>query len=302
MSKNKSPYSKTFGHGILDGYWNAFITAGTIGYGDMVVQSLPSRVVVILWITLSTIMFSMLTGTFTSVLSTLISTSSAFPAMVGNKVGVLTTGIEQDLVIQSGGIVVAMASLSELVHSVTVGDISLVLINSYAFLAQFENFSTPTQNLNANLRLQVTSQFSVNAGLLFFNSYSTAANNKQNNGALFNCLQQQSFVSQLIGDGHLNKVEDYLIAHSTPASDLTSSTSTFYLSDETQVAIALIVAIVLLVLLTLLVFNCFVYKRLSSINSNKANCASQKHSQSNQCTLTSVNLNDSITTTSDLAN
>lgn len=244
MPGNKSPFCTDFGRGIFDSFWNSYITAATVGYGDIVVQSVPGRVLVILWITVSTMLFTMLTGTFASALGAILTSVSAFPDMSNNKVSVLANSPERTLVIQSGGLPLEKADLLALLTSVRSGESTLALINSYSYLTQFPDKAIFDANSWSDLRLSVTQDFAVSVGFLL-----TLSNT--NNLLLSQCLQQQSFLNKLLGDGHWDSLASNLLIQQTESSD---SSVQLFLTSEILLAVALLAAILLLILLTALLF------------------------------------------------
>ncbi|XP_078346251.1 uncharacterized protein LOC144631641 isoform X2 [Oculina patagonica] len=71
LDSNKNPvdFPPSFIRGTWQGFWWAFVTMTTVGYGDTAPKSIPARLYSILWMLLGMVAFSVLTANFTSSLN-----------------------------------------------------------------------------------------------------------------------------------------------------------------------------------------------------------------------------------------
>lgn len=67
--KNPVDFPPSFIRGSWQGFWWAFVTMTTVGYGDTSPKSVPARLYSILWMLLGMVAFSVLTANFTSSLN-----------------------------------------------------------------------------------------------------------------------------------------------------------------------------------------------------------------------------------------
>lgn len=66
---NSEQFSQEFFRGSLDGVWWAFVTMVTVGYGDKAPRFLLARIVAVIWMFLSVIVMTYLTGVMTATLT-----------------------------------------------------------------------------------------------------------------------------------------------------------------------------------------------------------------------------------------
>ncbi|XP_044164317.1 uncharacterized protein LOC122948464 [Acropora millepora] len=66
---NSEEFPQEFFRGSLDGVWWAFVTMVTVGYGDKVPRFLLARIVAVIWMFLSVIVMTYLTGVMTATLT-----------------------------------------------------------------------------------------------------------------------------------------------------------------------------------------------------------------------------------------
>lgn len=90
--KNSENFPHTFTRGTWEGFWWAFISMTTVGYGDRCPRSVGGRLFAVLWILVGICVISIFTASLTSTLTTLsLQTKIALP---GAKVVVLLDSIE----------------------------------------------------------------------------------------------------------------------------------------------------------------------------------------------------------------
>ena len=100
---NEDEFPQSFPRGPFEGFWWAFVSMTTVGYGDRAPKSFIARIFAIIWILLGITIFSMYTAVLTSALNT---KSSVFEYKNFNnkKVGVLSlTGVAEAVVLQEHG-------------------------------------------------------------------------------------------------------------------------------------------------------------------------------------------------------
>lgn len=85
---NTDEFPTTFPRGPFEGFWWAFVSMTTVGYGDRAPKSVVARMFAIIWILAGITIFSMYTATLTTALTTEVELSK-IDGMFGKKVGVL---------------------------------------------------------------------------------------------------------------------------------------------------------------------------------------------------------------------
>eukprot|EP00111_Clytia_hemisphaerica_P017640 TCONS_00052178-protein len=85
---NKPQFPRSFPRGPFEGFWWAYVSMTTVGYGDRTPQSIAARLFAIVWILIGIVFFNVYTSMFTSVLSVRMGTNVQF-SVLGEKVGIL---------------------------------------------------------------------------------------------------------------------------------------------------------------------------------------------------------------------
>lgn len=85
---NKTEFPRPFIRGSFEGFWWAFVSMTTVGYGDRTPRSIIARLFAIFWILLGITIFNMYTAAITSSLTAEITKSTEFD-LHGKEVGVL---------------------------------------------------------------------------------------------------------------------------------------------------------------------------------------------------------------------
>lgn len=142
-----------------------------------------------LWLTVSALQFSTLTGTFTSLFNVASSTSVNLPPVAGSLIGVPANGIDKAAVLALGGNPVQQSTAEGLLNDLINGKTNAILVDPHAFLWLFSNVTDlwTTENIQATLV-----DYSLSIGLLLPNPSSS-----QLPQSLYNCLQERSFITQL---------------------------------------------------------------------------------------------------------
>lgn len=85
---NNSQFPRRFPRGPFEGFWWAYVSMTTVGYGDRTPQSVSARLFAVCWILIGITIFNMYTATITSVLTTEVGRIENFDAAWKN-VGVI---------------------------------------------------------------------------------------------------------------------------------------------------------------------------------------------------------------------
>jgi hypothetical protein len=212
----------------------------------MVTRSYPGRVVIILWITLASMLFAAMTGTFSGIFSALLNNQvQSIPGLRQNRVAVLEGTIEGHLVYKSGGTPVSKANFSDLVNSITSGEVTLGFINAYAL-----NALTQVDEIPGDITTTLVTNTAV-AGFLFANSYGHRFSQPNWQNA-FTCLQEQSFIYQVLTDDGQFSIS----TGSTPHRRIDSFTNTFFTVTECIVAVSIATTALVVIVCTHIIFRC----------------------------------------------
>ena len=100
---NKDEFSRSFVIGLLDGFWWAYVSMTTVGYGDKSTKTIVGRLFSVVWILMGITIFSMLTASLTEIItSSNIQTSTE---MLGKQIGVLGgRSYDVEVITRHGGI------------------------------------------------------------------------------------------------------------------------------------------------------------------------------------------------------
>uniref|UniRef100_A0A7M5WT19 Potassium channel domain-containing protein n=2 Tax=Clytia hemisphaerica TaxID=252671 RepID=A0A7M5WT19_9CNID len=67
---NKEQFPRQIVQGIIEGWWWAYISMTTVGYGDKTPKSIPARLIAVVWILFGITLFNMYTASLTSIVTT----------------------------------------------------------------------------------------------------------------------------------------------------------------------------------------------------------------------------------------
>eukprot|EP00111_Clytia_hemisphaerica_P003707 TCONS_00010636-protein len=111
---NESEFPNTFPRGPFEGFWWAFVSMTTVGYGDKSPRSVVARVFAIVWIAIGITMFSMYTASLTSALTNAVMASHEV-VLYQKKIAVLnTTTIGQIATIKTNGIPIQFDNVGQI--------------------------------------------------------------------------------------------------------------------------------------------------------------------------------------------
>ncbi|XP_032235133.2 uncharacterized protein LOC5510092 isoform X2 [Nematostella vectensis] len=91
-SKNPKDFPRSFVHGACEGFWWAFVSMTTVGYGDRCPKSIQGRAFAVIWILVGICIISIFTATLTTSLTT-ISLDNKI-SLPGSKVAALVHSID----------------------------------------------------------------------------------------------------------------------------------------------------------------------------------------------------------------
>jgi len=126
---NEQEFPRTFFRGSWEGFWWAFISMTTVGYGDRAPKSILGRTFAVAWILVGICICSIFTATLTTSLTTIsLDTKKSLP---GSKVGVLKRSIEMALAMQQQADLQLFNSVEEMREALDNGFIEGVLLDNY---------------------------------------------------------------------------------------------------------------------------------------------------------------------------
>jgi len=114
--KNPVDFPPSFIRGTWQGFWWAFVTMTTVGYGDTAPKSIPARLYSILWMLLGMVAFSVLTANFTSSLNHEIQKDLN---LFGKKVAVLNGSLAQQAAVTEGAKYMAFNDIDDMIDALS---------------------------------------------------------------------------------------------------------------------------------------------------------------------------------------
>ncbi|XP_068672285.1 uncharacterized protein [Montipora foliosa] len=139
--KNPIDFPASFVQGSWQGFWWAFVTMTTVGYGDTAPRSVQARLYSILWMLLGMVAFSVLTANFTSSLTHEIEEDLN---LYGKTVAVLNNSLAKQAAVSEGAKFVEHKDLEAMIQSLSGSEkspsISGLLLDIHAALSNMEAF------------------------------------------------------------------------------------------------------------------------------------------------------------------
>lgn len=115
--------------GFCEGFWWAFISMTTIGYGDIYPKTAIGRFIAIVWILIGVTLLSLFTATITSILTA--SALSDSTSISGNKIAVILDSEEYNYAVKRNAIPIAVQTIEELNQMINEGKAVGILLDSY---------------------------------------------------------------------------------------------------------------------------------------------------------------------------
>ncbi|XP_028415896.1 uncharacterized protein LOC114539464 [Dendronephthya gigantea] len=147
---NPEDFPPNFFTGVWQGFWWAFVTMTTVGYGDTAPRSVPARLYSILWMIIGMIAFSVLTANITSSLSQ--KTFDAEEKMFGKRVGVLEGTLDAKAAILENARIINHQTVAELLSSLQRGKVDGILVERYVAGAYYNEYKELGMELGTLIR------------------------------------------------------------------------------------------------------------------------------------------------------
>lgn len=126
---NRYEFPSSFPRGPFEGFWWAFVSMTTVGYGDRAPKSIIARLFAVLWILLGITIFSMYTATLTSALSANVEALMK-EQIIGTRVAVLnTTAAGRSAVVQEGAEDKGYGNIREIMTALLSGKVQSIAID-----------------------------------------------------------------------------------------------------------------------------------------------------------------------------
>ena len=135
---NPEDFPPNFFAGVWQGFWWAFVTMTTVGYGDTAPRSVTARLYSILWMIIGMIAFSVLTANITSSLSQ--KSFDAEEKMFGKRVGVLDGTMDAQAALMENAHVINHDSVTELLRSLESRRVDGILVERYVAGAHYNKY------------------------------------------------------------------------------------------------------------------------------------------------------------------
>ncbi|KAK2569379.1 Potassium voltage-gated channel subfamily A member 10 [Acropora cervicornis] len=139
-SKNEENFPRSFTKGTWEGFWWAFVSMTTVGYGDRFPLSVGGRLFAVVWILVGICVCSIFTAALTSSLTTLsMETKITLP---GTKVVALLDSIESTIGFRNQAQVKRVSTADELHQELESGDVRGALMDAYFLVYYKQNYPT----------------------------------------------------------------------------------------------------------------------------------------------------------------
>ncbi|XP_066921300.1 uncharacterized protein [Clytia hemisphaerica] len=127
--QNPDEFPQSFLQGSWEGFWWAFITMTTVGYGDKAPRSFSARLFGVFWILVGLVIISTFTATITTVLTTTTLTSET--KLYGTRVGALNNSEEFRLGVKRNADIQEYNSIREIIQALQRDEIQGALLDTY---------------------------------------------------------------------------------------------------------------------------------------------------------------------------
>eukprot|EP00794_Sanderia_malayensis_P018225 gene18225-20043_t len=143
---NEEQFPRSFTEGIIEGFWWAFVTMTTVGYGDIAPVGVPGRLFAIMWVLTGLVIISIFTGVITTALN--VNTLTTDIKLYGTKVGALTNTTEFNLGIKRNAEMLPYTTYEAMSSALKTKKVKAVLIDSYVAAHHPSLFGSPKARVN----------------------------------------------------------------------------------------------------------------------------------------------------------
>ena len=151
---NSDEFPQRFPRGVFEGFWWAFVSMATVGYGDRAPKSFVARIFAVIWILLGVTIFSMYTAVLTAALQT---KSNHFhdENFVNKTVGVLSfTGAGKAVVFEEHGRGIQFKSVEEMALALKDDSLHAIALDDNIAMYYMHQLQERIQDLKRHHRVQ----------------------------------------------------------------------------------------------------------------------------------------------------
>ncbi|XP_066917317.1 uncharacterized protein [Clytia hemisphaerica] len=152
---NKDEFPSHFPRGPFEGFWWAFVSMTTVGYGDRAPKSIVARFFAVIWILFGITIFSMYTASLTTALSKSVD-DLIIPTMAGKKIGVLaTTALGKSAAIMEGADIITFPTIERLIDALKHDDVEAIAMDEYLAEYMLTHFESRVSKIRKHHGLQI---------------------------------------------------------------------------------------------------------------------------------------------------
>ncbi|XP_057304187.1 uncharacterized protein LOC130641408 [Hydractinia symbiolongicarpus] len=126
---NEEQFPRTFSDGIVEGFWWAFVTMTTVGYGDIAPVGVPGRLFAVIWILTGLVIIAIFTGVITTSLT--VTALSTNVKLYGTSVGAINNTAEYRMGVIKNAEMTNYSNYDEMRASMNARKVEGCLIDSY---------------------------------------------------------------------------------------------------------------------------------------------------------------------------
>eukprot|EP00111_Clytia_hemisphaerica_P023085 TCONS_00067910-protein len=139
---NEGDFSTGALRGIFEGWYWAFVTQGSQGFGDFIPRRIQSRVLAMVWSLIGIIMNSLIVGSLVTTLMSLNIQNDV--KLYGTKVAVMKDSIEENTAVRRNAEPVPKLSIEEMKRALLNGDVDAMLMDVYT-LAEYPEITSSSE-------------------------------------------------------------------------------------------------------------------------------------------------------------